>query len=33
MPLNNFGWKASDLATEWGHHHVAQILLSTEGKL
>lgn len=30
--LNNFGWKASDLSTGWGHHHIAQILLSAEGK-
>ena len=30
--LNNFGWKASDLAAEWGHHHIAQILLAAEAK-
>jgi ankyrin repeat protein len=30
--LNDFGWRASELATEWGHHHVAQVLIAAEGK-
>jgi ankyrin repeat protein len=29
--FNNFGWKASDLAREWGRSDIAQILLKAEG--